>query len=159
MGRERWVTIADSFFDRLIVSCGAGTRLNYALRVRVILVGLACALAGCGGSRRSPEAAVRALVDAARDEDSAEVWRLLGARTRARLTEDARRGGEQAGRRVLLAPDLLAVGWSAPGFVVLETRELARTRDSAVIEAIGRGGERERLDLVLEADGWKMELP
>ena len=128
------------------------------MRIAVAVL-LALMSGACGGARRSPEAAVRALVDAARDQEAEEVYGLLGPRTRARLAVDARRGGEQAGRRVLRPSDLLSVGFTPPGFVLDDTHELERSRDHAIVEAVGRRGERERVELVKESDGWKVELP
>ena len=121
-------------------------------------VGLAVVLlAGC--ARSSPLAAVKALEAAAKDGDRAEVMALLGPRTLAALTEDARVASEQAGRRRLTPAELLAVGWSAPSDELVEVREVERQGDRAQVELVGKRGARQRLEVVRVDGAWRVELP
>ncbi len=114
------------------------------------------ALAGCGAS---PETAVRSFEEAAREGDVERVMKLLGPSTRARLVDHARRAAEQAGRRKLAATELLATGWSAPRWELDSTRLVSRRGDSAVVEARGKHGEVEQVELVRDDGAWKIELP
>jgi hypothetical protein len=102
---------------------------------------------------------VRALVEAAAAGDRAEVARLLGPRTRARLADEARRDAELSGRRTVAAEELLAVGWSPPAWRLADARELERRGDRATVEVRGAGGERQRVECVRVAGGWRVELP
>ena len=127
------------------------------MRALVVMVALlACA---CSAGTRSPAGAVRALSEAAADGDRAEVWRLLGPRTRARLEADARRVAELSGRRQVSPEEMLAVGWYPPTIHAADVRELERNGDAATVEVVGRGGERERVSCVREGGAWKVELP
>lgn len=123
------------------------------------LVAVLLLVVGCGGPGRSPESAVRALAEAAEDGDVDAVMKRLGPSTRARLEADARRAAEQAGRRELDAKDLLAAGWTTPRFRLVEVRLVERRDHRAVVQTRGSHGESERVELVEEPDGWKVELP
>jgi hypothetical protein len=117
-------------------------------------------LAACGGSARTPSAAVRALDEAARDGDLERVMKLIGPQTRARLEVDARLAGEQAGRRRVSPSELLAVGWRPPRFSADEVREVARAGDEATVEVRGRClGCEQTVRVVREGPAWKVELP
>jgi hypothetical protein len=114
--------------------------------------------AACGG--RSPSAAVRALDEAAREGDVERVMKLLGPRTRARLEADAKRAGEQAGRRKLAASELLAAGWTPPAFELDSATEVAHDATHATVETRGRcAGCVRQVEVVREGDAWKVELP
>jgi hypothetical protein len=117
------------------------------------------ALPSCSDGAGRPAAAVQALGEATRSGDVDEIWKLLGSRTRRRLEAGAQRAGIQAGRRRIEALDLLAVGWSPPRFIPAEVREVERKGDAAWVEVIGPQGERERVQVIREKDGWKVELP
>jgi hypothetical protein len=121
-----------------------------------------CALllaVGCSAGTRSAAGAVRALTEAAQAGDRAEVWRLVGPATRARLEEDARRAAALAGGSPVAPERLLAVGWFAPSFRLEEARELSQDGDRAVVEARGAGGRREQVTCVRVDGQWKVELP
>ncbi|MSP58925.1 MAG: hypothetical protein EXR72_01050 [Myxococcales bacterium] len=127
---------------------------------------LLCALAalgstalGCRGSTRSPVRTVQELSEAAREGDLGRVMRLIGPRTRARLEADARRAGEQAGRRKIQPSELLAAGWTPPRYEFTEVYEVSRSGEVAEVEIAGRHGERERVEVVREGKEWKVELP
>lgn len=126
-------------------------------------IGLFCVLlgipSGCSDGAGRPAAAVQALGEATRSGDVDEIWKLLGPQTRRRLEAGAQRAGIQAGRRRIAARDLLAVGWSPPRFILSEVREVERNGDAAWVEVIGPQGERERVQVIREKDGWKVELP
>jgi hypothetical protein len=117
------------------------------------------ALAACDSGARSPEGAVRALAEAAESGDRDAAWTLLGPATRARLTADAERAAQLAGRRELGGRDLLAVGWSPPRWRVVDIELLARDGDRATVEVRGPGHERERLECVRRGGQWQVELP
>jgi len=117
------------------------------------------AAAGCSAGTRSAAGAVRALAEAAQAGDRAEVWRLVGPATRARLQEDARRAAALAGGAPVAPEKLLAVGWFAPSFRLEEARELSREGDHAVVEARGSDGRREQVTCVRVDGQWKVELP
>jgi hypothetical protein len=115
-------------------------------------------LGGCGGAR-SPEGAVRALQEAAETGDRDAVWQLLGPATRARLTADAQKAAQAAGRRELSGRDLLAAGWSAPRWHAAEYDVLAADSSSATVEVRGPAHERETLRCVRQGSQWTVELP
>lgn len=121
-----------------------------------VLLGI---LPACSDGAGQPVAAVQALGEATRSGDVDEIWKLLGPQTRRRLEAGAQRAGIQAGRRRITARDLLAVGWSPPRFIPAEVREVERNGDAAWVEVIGSQGERERMQVIREKDGWKVELP
>lgn len=116
-------------------------------------------LAGCSAGTRSPEGAVRALIEAGATGDREDAWRLLSSGTRRRLESDARRAAMTASRRDLQAIDLLAVGWFPARFHVADVREVERSGDHAVVEVRGTQDERERLSCVREDGRWKVEVP
>lgn len=124
---------------------------------------LASAAAGCDAGTRSPEGAVRALIEAGASGDRDAVWRLVGPATRSRLEADAKRAAEGAGRRAgaLPAAELLAVGWFPPRFRAAEVREIERapSGDRAVVEVVGTRQERERITCVRTDGAWRVELP
>jgi hypothetical protein len=107
----------------------------------------------------SPADAVRAFSEAARSGAQHEVWRLLGPKSRDRITADAQRAAELSGRRALPAESLLAVGWSPPKFRVAEIRERTVQGDRALVEVRGPAGEVALVDCVREGGAWKIELP
>jgi hypothetical protein len=115
-------------------------------------------VAGCGGAR-SPEGAVRALGEAAESGDRDEVWTLLGPATRARLIADADRAKAAAGRREIVARDLLAAGWSPPRWRAAGFDVITRAGDRATVEVRGAAHERETVTCVLVDGKWQVELP
>jgi hypothetical protein len=115
-------------------------------------------LAGCGGAR-SPEGAVRALAEAAESGDRDALWALLGPATRARLSADADRAKAAAGRREIVARDLLAAGWSPPRWRAAGFDVIARTGDRATVEVRGAAHERETVTCVVVDGKWQVELP
>jgi hypothetical protein len=114
-------------------------------------------LSGCGA--RSPEGAVRALAEASEAGDRDEVWALLGPATRARVTADAARAAQAAGRREIGPVDLIAAGWSPPRWHAVDFDVLSRSGDRATVEVRGAAHERETLTCVLVGSDWRVELP
>jgi hypothetical protein len=129
------------------------------MRALVVALALSTMVAGCSAGTRSPEGAVRALGEAAADGDRAAVYRLLGPTTRARLEADAKHAAELSGRRSMKPEEMLAVGWFPPRLRASDVREVERSGDRAVVEVIGKDGERERLTCVRDGGLWKVELP
>jgi hypothetical protein len=124
----------------------------------LLLLLLLVAAPACGWTR-SPEAAVRALTEAAEAGDRTTVYRLLGPATRARLAADVARAAVAAGRRDLKPEDLLGVGWSPPRWRAVEFDTIARGGGRATVEVRGRDGEREQVSCVLSDGRWQVELP
>jgi hypothetical protein len=123
---------------------------------------LLCALllVACSrGEGRSPEGAVRLLIDAARSGDRAGVYQRLGPRTRARidaLADSTRRTG---GRLLTKPEDFLSVGSAPPAWELSGMRTLRRDDVSAEVEVYSAAGDRHALQLVREGPEWKIELP
>jgi hypothetical protein len=128
---------------------GAGV----ALLAAALLAG-----AGCGRGD-DPEAAVDALIAAARAGDRAAVYARFGPRTRARvegLLASAQRTG---GTRMLGPEDLVTVGWLPPAWEPAGTRLLRREGTEAEVEVFSASGERQAIKTVQEGKTWKVELP
>jgi hypothetical protein len=128
-------------------------RLGAALLATTLLAG-----AGCGRGE-DPEAAVDALIAAARAGDRAAVYARFGPRTRARvdgLLSSAQRTG---GTRMLRPEDLVTVGWLPPAWEPAGTRLLRREGTEAEVEVFSASGERQAIKTVQEGKTWKVELP
>jgi hypothetical protein len=125
--------------------------------MKLLAVAFVLAAAGCG--TRSPEGAVRALTEAAEAGDREAVFALLGPATRARLTGDAAKAAQAAGRRELAPVDLVAAGWSPPRWHAVDFDVLTRSGDRATVEVRGAAHERETLSCVLIDGAWRVELP
>jgi hypothetical protein len=126
-------------------------------------LGLAAAGPGCKADEaRTPEGAVRRFAQAAdpRSRERDRVFELVGPRTRARLAAAARLATQQAGvRRSFDWKDMLVVGVARPRYDLAETRVVERGAHRAVVEVRGAHGERETVEVVLEGETWKLELP
>lgn len=127
------------------------------MRGRLVLA-VACVALGLSACDGAPKEAVRELIEAAQAGEPHQAMARLGPRTRARLTNEARRASEQAGRRQLAPEELLGAGWATPSEPI-SLRVLSRSGDHAAVELRGRDGQRERLELVREGGVWKVELP
>jgi hypothetical protein len=135
-------------------------------RRALLLAALATAAAGCrqADEARTPAGAVRAFARAADPRsavrDRERVCSLIGPRTRARLQESARLATQQAGaRRPFDWKDMLVIGMARPSFD-LEDAVVVEAGDRRVlVEARGRGGTREIVEVVREGELWKVELP
>ncbi|MEQ1737247.1 MAG: hypothetical protein ABL886_12685 [Rhodoglobus sp.] len=121
---------------------------------------LAAAVLGrsCAVSPPGPEAAVRALVQAARARDRKAVWELLSPDTQARLTEGARRATDLVGSSTRYRPlDLISIGSSDDVPPPVDIRTLSRDGDHAVVEIISVG-EPAQIELVRIGKRWKIDL-
>src|SRR5262252_2211828 len=114
--------------------------------------------AGCSG-RDDPEAAVEALIAAARAGDRAAVYARFGPRTRARIDGLLASAQRTGGTRTLRPEDLVTVGWLPPAWEPAGTRLLRRDGAEAEVEVYSASGERQALKTVQEGKTWKVELP
>jgi len=126
-----------------------------------LALGAGVAAPGCTsrGDGASPEAAVEALIAAARAGDRLAVYQRFGPRTRARIDDllsSARRTGAT---RVLRPEDLVTVGWVPPAWEAAGTRLVRRDGDDAEVEVYSGGGDRQSVHVVREDRSWKVELP
>jgi hypothetical protein len=133
-----------------------------AIVTAIAVAALAWALgvpASCGDPDASPEGAVRAFVAAARAEDKAAVWELLGPATRRAVTEAAAAATDKVGGAGRFGPlDLLDVAAPAgsyrPGEIVLREEEGA----AAVVDVLGPEGRRDAVKVVRVDGRWRVEL-
>jgi hypothetical protein len=135
-------------------------------RRALLLAALAAAAAGCrqADEARTPAGAVRAFARAADPRsavrDRERVCSLIGPRTRARLQESAHRATQQAGsRRPFDWKDMLVVGMARPSYDLEDARVVEAGDRRALVEARGRGGAPEVVEVVREGELWKVELP
>ncbi len=123
---------------------------------------LACASlaagAGCAG-RDDPEAAVEALIAAARAGDRGAVYARFGARTRARIDGLLASAQRTGGTRTLRPEDLVTVGWLQPAWEPAGTRLLRREGTEAEVDVFSAPGDHQTIRTVLEGKTWKVELP
>jgi hypothetical protein len=123
---------------------------------------LACAVLAAGGgcsSREDPEAAVEALVAAARAGDRAAVYARFGPRTRARIDGLLASAQRTGGTRTLRPEDLVTVGWLEPAWEMAGTRLLRREGTEAEVEVYSAARDQQIVHTVLEGKTWKVELP
>jgi hypothetical protein len=116
---------------------------------------------GCRAAEegRSPEGAVRALIQSVRSGDRAAVYQQLGPATRARI-QDALSSGRRNGVSPLLrAEDLVTVGWVPPAWDPSAVREIRRDGNQADVEVSSVAGDHEIVHLVREERHWRIELP
>jgi len=123
-----------------------------------LLAGALLAGSGCRG-RDDPEAAVEALIAAARAGDRAAVYARFGPRTRARIDGLLAAAQRTGGTRTLRPEDLVTVGWLQPAWEPAGTRLLRREGAEAEVEVFSGSGERQAIQTVQEGKTWKVELP
>ncbi len=123
-----------------------------------LLAGALLAGSGCRG-RDDPEAAVEALIAAARAGDRAAVYARFGPRTRARIDGLLAAAQRTGGTRTLRPEDLVTVGWLQPAWEPAGTRLLRREDTEAEVEVFSGSGERQAIQTVQEGKTWKVELP
>jgi hypothetical protein len=114
---------------------------------------------GCGESDSTPEGAARAFVAAARAEDKAALWELLGPATRGRATAAAAAATEKVGGARRFAPlEVLDVG--APESTYVPTDIVLREvrGANAFVDVLGPEGRRDTLQLVEVGGRWRVEL-
>jgi len=123
-----------------------------------LLAGALLAGSGCRG-RDDPEAAVEALIAAARAGDRAAVYARFGPRTRARIDGLLAAAQRTGGTRALRPEDLVTVGWLQPAWEPAGTRLLRRDGTEAEVEVFSGSGERQAIQTVQEGKTWTVELP
>ncbi len=122
---------------------------------------LAAAVLGrsCAVDAPGPEAAVRALVAAARAGDRQAVWNLLSPATQDRLTAGANRATDLVGSSMRYRPlDMISIGSSEDVPPPIDLRTVERHGDRAVVEIISVG-DPARVELVRVGKRWKIDLP
>jgi hypothetical protein len=122
---------------------------------------LAAAVAGrsCRVTRPGPEAAVGAMIQAAKTNDHDAVFELLAPATRDRLDAEARRATDLVGAsQRYTAKDLISIGSSEGVADPTDITVLEDRGDRAVVEVVSPAG-RARLDLVRIDGRWRIELP
>jgi hypothetical protein len=125
----------------------------------VLLAGAVLAAGGGCRGRDDPEAAVEALIAAARAGDRAAVYARFGARTRARIDGLLASAQRTGGTRTLRPEDLVTVGWLPPAWEPAGTRLLRNDGAEAEVEVFSASGERQAIKTVREGKAWKVELP
>lgn len=131
------------------------------LRFRAASVLFATGLLACGASdkAKTPEAAVRALIAAARAGDRSAVFRRLGPSTRGLIESQAGAARRLSGRVPLKPEDFLSVGWAPPAWEATGMRVTRKDDQSADVDVFSAAGDRHALTLVREGGDWKVELP
>lgn len=123
---------------------------------------LVLALGCSSGPDSTPDGAVRELVRLLGDDSyepgaKERAFGLLDPRTRHELEGRARRASESMGRP-MKAADLLVSGGTTFRFDVTKVQVVEERVDRAVVEVRGSGGEKSRVRLVREGDGWRVVL-
>ena len=138
---------------------GVNARSAQAIATVVAVGALAWAVGirGCGDADATPEGAVRAFVAAARAEDKAALWELLGPESRKAVTAAATAATEKIGGAERMAPlDLIDVRArsEAPGEIVLRDSD----GTSATVDILGPEGQHDSLRAVKVGGRWRVEL-
>ena len=124
----------------------------------LLVVGALLADAGCSG-RDDPEAAIEALIAAARAGDRAAVYARFGPRTRARIDGLLASAQRTGGTRTLRPEDLVTVGWLPPAWEKAGTRVLRREGAEAEVEVFSANHDNQTITTVREGNTWKVEIP
>lgn len=115
-----------------------------------------------GGPDRTPDGAVREIVRLMGDDSyepgaRTRAFELLDPQTRRELSRRAKRASESLGRP-MKAEDMIVAGGTTFRFDVTKVRVVEERVDRAVVEVEGPGGEKSRVRLVREGDGWRVVL-
>lgn len=114
---------------------------------------------GCGVAAPGPDAAVKSLVQAARDGDRKAVWVMLSPATQRALEARAQKATDLVGSSTRYgALDLISLGSSDDVPPPTDLRVVLRDGDRAVVELGGPTG-RARIDVVRIDGRWKIDLP
>jgi hypothetical protein len=132
----------------------AAASLVAAIALAVAVGGRACRVGAPG-----PDAAVRAMMQAARAGDRQAVFDLLSPVTQLRLEERARAATDLVGSSRRYTPlELISIGTSdaepAPG----ELRVVEQKEDRALVEVAGPGAPA-RVEVVRVEGRWRVHLP
>lgn len=140
---------------------GSRRRLVTAL----VTAGAAIALAlvasgrGCAPADATPEGAVQAFVEAARDGNKDAAWALLGPATRRRLEDAAVSATEKAGGpRRFAAKDMFEVDATDTTWAPTAYRVKRRDGDRADVEVVGPAGKVDVVQVVKVDGRWRVEL-
>lgn len=123
-------------------------------------VGLAFAVGARGCSReedRSPVAAVRAFVTAARAGDEAAVLEMLAPASRARVVEAAQAAGDLAGGMRRYGP-LEVFDATEGGYAPTDVVARAAAGDRVTVDVLGPNGHRDAVETVRVDGRWRIEL-
>jgi len=119
----------------------------------------AVGLRGCGEPDGTPEGAVRAFVAAARAEDKAALWELLGPDSRRVVTAAAAAATDKVGGARRVAPlDVLDVGARAGTYAPSEIVLASSDGASATVDVLGPEGRRDGVHVVQVGGRWRVEL-
>lgn len=114
---------------------------------------------GCGVTKPGPDAAVRAMIQAARAGDRKAVWRLLSPDTQRALEDRAQKATDLVGASTRYsALDLISVGASDDVPPPTDIKVVSEGGDHAVVELGGPTG-RAQLELVRVDGRWRIDLP
>jgi hypothetical protein len=122
---------------------------------------LAAAVAGrsCRVTQPGPEAAVRDMIQAAKNRDTRRVFALLTPATRDRLDAEARRASDLVGAsQRYTAKDLISIGSSDGVADPTDITVLEEHGERAVVEIVSPAG-RARVELVKLDGRWRIDLP
>lgn len=122
---------------------------------------LAAAVAGrsCRVTQPGPEAAVRAMLQAAKTGDRDAVFELLSPDTHARLEHEAKRATDLVGAaHRYTAKDLVSIGSSDGVPPPTDITVLEERGDRAIVEVVSPVG-RSRMELVKVEGRWRIHLP
>lgn len=114
---------------------------------------------GCAVTRPGPDAAVRAMIQAARAGDRKAVWRLLSPDTQHALEAKARQATDLVGASTRYgALDLISVGASDDVPPPTDIHVKSNDGSHAVVEIGGPTG-RAEIELVRVDGRWRVDLP
>lgn len=122
---------------------------------------LAASFAGrsCRVTQPGPEAAVRAMLHAAKTGDRDAVFTLLAPATRSRLEVEAKRATDLVGAATrYTAKDLLSIGSSDGIAAPTDITVVEERGDHATVEVVSPAG-RARIELLKVNGRWRIELP
>lgn len=143
----------------LALTHGRRTLAAAASLIAAVALALAMAGRGCRMGSDGPEAAVQAMLQAARAGDRQAVFDRLSRATQQALEERARAATDLVGSSVRYTPlELVSIGASDDEPAPRQVRVVSETGDRAVVEVTSATGSG-RIDLVREDDAWRIHLP
>jgi hypothetical protein len=129
-----------------------GASIVFAMALAAAVLGRSCAVGD-----PNPADAVRAFLTAARAQDRAAVYRLLGPATQKQLDERARAATDLVGSNLrYTAIDLISLG-TFEDVAAHDVRVIEEGGEDAGVEIAGEAG-KARLELVHVDGDWRIEL-
>jgi len=126
-----------------------------AVALAVAMVGRGCNVQGSG-----PESVVQALINAQSSDDSQQVYRLLGPKTKAALEIEARRATDLVGGWQRYAPaELVSIGQPLPGAKPFTFTVRYDGGDEAIVDIVDPNGKQAKLLVVRVNAQWRIEVP